>query len=518
MSATDSNTSNLTDYDWKVYNLKKQKMFKGTIAVCIIYALIAGILIALSYVFSSVRDILFVQFLPFTIIYIIGTIIIVLALIIYIMTFQPTKVDFSAPYPDMSCPDYWDMEILNESTSNLFDKAYNTNLFKYRCVLNSNLFKIDDIIANKPPGTYNLTDSYNLTGAYDIIDSAAQGVIQTDQYNKFRHLYKNVNNSSISGEVYSNLLNSALVMNNYQYDKETDKYINLQSNTSNYAIPPISWKINGADGIQSISTSAIYTPIIKSWNGLNYDILKAKYGQNNVGVYVRSTNSGKKGDLLGTIMLNSSNSDLTYIPVTQTKTITSTIIYTILDVILVPPTAAQTQAQADAARAYRETIANARQAALKSAAATLTNENSLTLSDGQTVTLQASCEITDVLSPNNSDLLGIPSPYVEYVPYTNTNFLPYSINNSDLYSNNPNIPLVCDSFYPLYMSYADNNTSSNLRKNALRCKYANLCGIPWSDMQCGNSDSDYTNDYLFNQDVTVKNPNKFGKLGIKVDL
>ena len=83
MSATNSNTSNLTDYDWKVYNLKRQKMFKGTIAVCIIYAILASALIVLSYAFSSIRDILFVRFLPFTIIYIIGTIIIVIALIVY---------------------------------------------------------------------------------------------------------------------------------------------------------------------------------------------------------------------------------------------------------------------------------------------------------------------------------------------------------------------------------------------------------------------------------------------------
>ena len=71
------------------------------------------------------------------------------------------------------------------------------------------------------PGTYNLTDSYNLTGAYDIIDSAAQGVIQTDQYNKFRHLYKNVNsNNTLKNEElyrnisYSHQLNNGYNMNN----------------------------------------------------------------------------------------------------------------------------------------------------------------------------------------------------------------------------------------------------------------------------------------------------------------
>ena len=516
MSATDSNTSNLTDYDWKVYNLKLQKMFKGTIAVCIIYAVIAAILIALSYAFSSVRDILFVQFLPFTIIYIIGTIIIIIALIIYIMTFQPTKVDYSAPYPDMSCPDYWDMEILNESSSNLFDKAYNTNLFKYRCVLNSNLFKIDDILRYNPAGTYNLTDSYAKTGVFDILDNNAISSIQNDNDNKYRHLYKNINNASLSGEVYSNLLNSALVMNNYQFDTRTNQYINLQSNTSNYAIPPISWKFNGGVGLQNISTAATYIPIIKNWNGLNYDILKANYGQNNVGVYLRnSTDNTKKGVQLGTIILNNSNANLTYIPITQSSiTINSTIINSILDVILVSPSSAQTQQQAVAATAYTNSLNTAQQNAILAASATLGQ----TLTPGNAQILQISCTINDILTPNNSDLLGIPSPYVEYVPAANNNFLPSQITTNQLYSSNSNIPLLCDSFYPLYMSYADNNTSSNLTKNALRCQYANLCGIPWSDMQCSSTSYDYMNDYIFSQDPTVTNPDDFGKLGIKIDV
>ena len=512
MSATNSNTSNLTDYDWKVYNLKRQKMFKGTIAVCIIYAILASALIVLSYAFSSIRDILFVRFLPFTIIYIIGTIIIVIALIVYIMTFQPSKVDYSAPYPDMSCPDYWDMEILNESSSNLFDKAYNTNLFKYRCVLNSNLFKVDNIIINKPQGTYNLTDSYAITGNYDTIDAAVRGAIQNDPNNKFRHLYKNVNSASLKGEVYSNLLNSALVMNNYQYDKATNQYINLQSNTSNYAIPPNSWKFNGGVGLQNISTSTTYNPIIKSWNGITYDMLRSNYGQNNVGVYVRSPIAGKRGVQLGTIILNNSNANLTYVPIQQTTTITGTIIYTILDIILIPPSSAQTKAQADAATAYAASLALQQQSVISAATAQLTASGSA--SSG----LQVSCTLNDTLSPNNSDLLGIPSPYVEYIPSTNNYFLPSTITTDQLYSSNSNIPLVCDSFYPLYMSYADNNTSSNLSKNALRCNYANLCGIPWSDMQCSSSSSDYMNDSIFSRESIVNNYKDFNKLGIKIDI
>jgi hypothetical protein len=527
MSSTDSNTSNLTDYDWRVYNIKKERMFKGTIAVCAIYAIIAIILILSSYLFSNVRDILFVQFLPFTIVYIIGTIVIILALIIYIMSFEATKVKIYPEYPDVSCPDYWNMEILDDSSSNLFDKSLNKSLFRYRCVLNSNLFNNIDIAKNNS-GFYSLTDTYNITDKKDVINDNNAINLTNDINNNFRHLYTNINDSPIKNtnkEVYSNLVKSSLIMNNYQYSDITG-FSSLHQSTSNHTIPPISWKSDPTnDVITQLSSTQQYISIIKSWNGISYDLLKKVYGTNRIGVYLRDTTDqtqNLKGTAVGIIELNDSdnNSNLKYttypsITIDITKIAANPIQYTILDVLFEPQTPAQQKAAADAVLAKAAALRTKTDILLQ----TLQDTANQSLSDIRTTEGETTLDLTTCvngkLSVNNSDNLGIPSPYIELIPNNKKNtFLPNIITEADSYTKN--IPLVCDSFYPLYMSYADNNTSSNLNKNALRCTYSKLCGVPWSDMQCSSSGDDYTTDYLFNAEKTYLGDN--GKLGIHISI
>ena len=71
----------LTDYDITMNSLHQDNMFKGTIVVCIIYAVFAFVLIAAAYFVDNIRDLLFDKFLPFTLIYIVGTILIIMIFI-----------------------------------------------------------------------------------------------------------------------------------------------------------------------------------------------------------------------------------------------------------------------------------------------------------------------------------------------------------------------------------------------------------------------------------------------------
>ena len=439
MSSTDSNTSNLTAYDWKVYNIKKERMFKGTIAVCIIYGVIAATLMVCSYLFSQVRDMLFVQFLPFTVVYIIGTIIIIVALILYILTFKVSKVNIYPEYPDVSCPDYWDMEILNESSSNLFDKSLNKDLFKYRCVLNSNLFNNIDIATMSANSStpFSISDSYNITGNKDIVngDKARQLAAGNNiDDNKYRHIYKNINDSksSLNSEVYSNLLNSALIMNNYEYDKKNDIYSNLQSLTSNQAIPPISWKYDSSEPIIPFSggNSTFYSSIVKNWNGITFNTLKTAYGNNLIGVYLRNNSTaGKRGTQVGTIVLDDDTSNIQYSTNTniildavasRTTAITSPINKAVLDVITVPQTPAQKKAQEkalkDKADALKKQLDNFR----KSTETSLQNAISDNANVNSAINIPKDIDLTTCfngdMSNGNSDSLGIPPPYIELIP------------------------------------------------------------------------------------------------------
>ena len=86
-STSCSNKSSITDedlkindYDMTIYELRKEKIFKGTIAVCIVYAFIALLIIVSSYLSSTIKYVLFNKFLPLTIVFIIGTILLIIYL------------------------------------------------------------------------------------------------------------------------------------------------------------------------------------------------------------------------------------------------------------------------------------------------------------------------------------------------------------------------------------------------------------------------------------------------------
>ncbi len=487
MSSTDSNTSNLTAYDWKVYNIKREQMFKGTIIVCIIYAALAFIFIALSYFLNNVRDLLFVKFLPFTVIYIVGTILIVVSLLIYIMSYQATKVQFDSTYPEVSCPDYWDMEVLDEKSDNLFDDKLNNGLFKYKCVLNPNIFNKKDIINIR--GTeydYRISDALNIT---DARDRSSDRSLRTDNnINDSQHIYKDIKSLNLNNNsnMYSNLIKTALTMNNYS--DIGSEFRNLYLNTSgNSTIPPFAWKYNNnlSDNnktqIKRNPDKFFYGSIIRNWNGLTHELLETTYGINTtIGVYlfnVNSTGSKSKSLLAGYIKLidpEDGKKRLMYKSVSLTSqqlesaNINTFINQTVLDKVI------------DASSTVAEI------APLSTATAQNTG-----------------CGADSLLNNyDRSDLrYNITSPIVELIPtygmkadntidlavVGHSNYIPHAITKQEAYdkNNNKTIPLICDTVYPLYMAYVDNKyNGSNDANNTYRCKYANLCGVPWSDMQC----------------------------------
>ena len=83
----------LSDYDMAIYNLKKERIFWGTLAICITYALIAFILFIASYLSEKVKAILLNRFFPFTLVFVIGTIAITIYLTYQVLDFRPVKIN-----------------------------------------------------------------------------------------------------------------------------------------------------------------------------------------------------------------------------------------------------------------------------------------------------------------------------------------------------------------------------------------------------------------------------------------
>lgn len=100
-----------------------------------------------------------------------------------------------------------------------------------------------------------------------------------------------------------------------------------------------------------------------------------------------------------------------------------------------------------------------------------------TLYGKQQYTLPGSSEIQTV------GIYGVPVPK----PSTSKDPYSYLINKYNPYTNNADIGsnvAVCNMVYPELMSSVDNNaygSSGTDAQNQVRCAYANLCGIPWTD-------------------------------------
>ena len=230
----------LTDYDMTIYEHRKENIFKGTIAICIVYALIALIILLTSYMFPTIKFVIFEKFLPFTIVFIVGTILLIVYLFYNILNFKPIKINKNYDYTNISCPDYWKLEY-NSNLHKYFDSnTINTNIFNYRCVLDSNIFSKTDLYFNQKNKYANDATGADAIGIADGTTSANKVTIYANQskdsIDTSNGIFivadlKNLNNMNIinkitglaDSNVYKNLVESSLLMNNYYFDSNLSR-------------------------------------------------------------------------------------------------------------------------------------------------------------------------------------------------------------------------------------------------------------------------------------------------------
>lgn len=231
---------NLTEYDMTIYEHRKEKIFKGTIAICVIYALIALLFIISSYFAPSIKFVIFDKFLPFTIVFIIGTILLIIYLFSNILKFNPIKINKNYDYTNISCPDYWKLEY-NDNLKNYFDSnTINTHIFNYRCVLDPNIISKTDLYFNRK-NQLGVADNtaigmtgFNLNqlGTYtdnnkDSIDTDNSKYYIADiKHSKNKEIVNKIT-GTFDSNVYKNLVESSLLMNNYFFDSNASKNISF---------------------------------------------------------------------------------------------------------------------------------------------------------------------------------------------------------------------------------------------------------------------------------------------------
>ncbi len=208
----------LSDYDITVYNNKREKIFWGTIAICVLYGVIGLLIFLGSYFSEGFKQILLKRFLVFTAVFIVGTIIIVFYLAYQVVAFKPIKIDKTNNYDPLSCPDYWKLEKISIPDDLLiFDPRVNKSLFQYRCVMDDKIFDKGNIAKSD----INMKVS-NSNGLGDSVSSDAS----IDLNKPENHLYVNIKNKIESDPNFknyvkkqnykpSNLVHHNFIMNNF---------------------------------------------------------------------------------------------------------------------------------------------------------------------------------------------------------------------------------------------------------------------------------------------------------------
>lgn len=211
----------LTDYDMTVYNLKKKRIFWGTLAICLTYALIALILFLASYFSEKVKAILLNRFFPFTLVFIIGTICLTIYLTYQVLDFRPIKINKNNNYDNLSCPDYWRLEKVpldetNPNETQLFEGT-NPGLFKYRCVMDPSIYNKVDIAKTNMPnlrltGFNNPNDRVLPTDTTTRNASYSNNYLYANLIDRNDVYYKKIASSNLP---QTELLKHNYIMNNY---------------------------------------------------------------------------------------------------------------------------------------------------------------------------------------------------------------------------------------------------------------------------------------------------------------
>lgn len=482
------NEDKLTDYEITMNIIKQENMFKGTIAICIIYAIFGFILLICAYSSENIRDLLFNKFLPFTIVYIIGTILIIFIMLYYIFTFKPVKINNDTDIDDISCPDYWDVKIIDSNLiKDNFDSNY-INDFKYKCVMSSNIFNKQKIFENSS-NSYRITNNYystnktlNNNGKYDINSNI---LFDADYKNnsKYYNLYVDLNDSATINnrtlskdldiynnkdrlyDVISNLNKIALLENNYSIDKNTGNATDLIRSNINYN-PEVSLKIWNKDNALLIASNSLasdtnnnYINIIDwgkySNNRILYNTIHNDSSVNSIKICALG---GSSNYCLGILKIDSDTCNIKFDAkngVNWSNVFNNNIDNNVKD---------SNNYIIKSTKLYKWTGADANKFD------DVTNSNP-----------QAGNVAYD---ETNTDTIKLQI-------YNRTKFRPDYIPNDNIYKNaslnngtNYISPLLCDSVYPKLLSRFEKLDKDNTNNNQIRCAYSKLCGIPWSDLKC----------------------------------
>lgn len=225
-----------SDDEKSLFHTERYKIYNGTIAVCIIYSVIALILILIGYFTEWGRNFILGTILPFIVTYIIGTIIIIIILANSVSNYKPVHIDNRVGYDSEICPDYWKLEKTDATYK--FSSNVNKNHFNYICKMNTDILNSKDIfeadrtyydLYNYGSGNNisNLMVNLNKENVNIVIDAASLGTNQKKDFFDYAIYMNNFekDNADIAGTytggVKLNMKNNLNTDKMYKYDIST---------------------------------------------------------------------------------------------------------------------------------------------------------------------------------------------------------------------------------------------------------------------------------------------------------
>jgi hypothetical protein len=506
---------------------KRTNMFKGTIIICVVYGLFAFLLMSFTAFSPSARVVVFDNFLPFTLVFIIGTILIICLMLYYIFSYIPVNVTYRLD--GVTCPDYWDVEILDDNyVKNSFDPQYPSSYFKYKCVMNKDIFDTKTMFIDSSNLISDKTKAYKYTNILDDIKpfgasydgyagswDVSSNIQLNESLNKHKDyvkLYKDINkygtsnirsflnstSDTLSKATLNNLKNIALVQNNYKVinpssserDNITDMitYSNMWNSTST-SVSPITWNYSSTSsnsvGIGTTTTLEIsgttsdINAIILDWKDLKAD--KAFY--NGYDIETSNSEEEKKSVKKGlNIYFNPSASDKAYLNLLGRVEITSNPSNNpTISMKFIPDVRGKFNRVDNITNQSNDYILNSENIII--------SKDNVTNDKLQIQTAAgASNNYIKLLSNEvSSKMTIINKPVIQL--YDKTKTRPTTISKDVLSNGTSPIPLNCDELYPAFLESMDDD------HNNLRCAYSKVCNIPWSDLRCPLQNKSQTHSY-----------------------
>jgi len=505
---------------------KRTNMFKGTIIICVVYGIFAFMLMAATAFSPSARVVVFDNFLPFTLVFIIGTILIICLMLYYIFSYIPVNITYRLD--GITCPDYWDVELLDDNyVRSSFDPQYPSSYFKYKCIMNKEIFdtktmfidssnlsidktkayKHTNILAGLKPGngTYNL-----LAGTY--YDVASSNLIfdkNVDKYKEYAKLYKDVNayspsnirslinskSDTLSSNIFDNLKNIALVQNNYKIINSKFNPNNISDmiaqsnvwNSTSSSVSPITWNygVSTANSVGLTNAAAatiIVNPpnsnsdisaILLDWKDLTAE--KAYYNGYDVALTAEDElNSVKKGL---NIYYNPKNAQaylnlIGKVEITSNPTNNPTISMKFIPNV--------------------KGSFNVNEIPVSSTDYILNSDNIIISKEDEDLTAHSFDSSTSYIKLSNSNVrskMNIQNkPIIQL--YNKSNTRPQTIGKNEFANSTSPIPLNCDELYPSFLESMDDD------HNNLRCAYSKICNFPWSDLRCPLQNKRHDHSYI----------------------